>query len=216
MATWIAHLRIAEGLQPTLPLHELKPYYVGNLGPDCGQANAEGSGFIPPTEISHWAKNDQKSSIEPERFYAHYLEGEWSDFYLGYYIHLLCDVLWDRNIGAPTRERWQSEFRDPEFIWTVKRDWYAHDFAFLKAHPNWAPFRSIVELGSFPNQYLDYYPRDAFERQMAVIADFYQHSNIEVADFRYLSREQYEAFITTAMTEIREILHTKAQSKAKP
>ena len=54
MATWIAHLRIANNLIQELNIQNHIDFIVGNIGPDCGVPNEDWSKFDPPGEISHW------------------------------------------------------------------------------------------------------------------------------------------------------------------
>lgn len=209
MATWIAHLRVAEQLANRWPIDDSIAYYVGNLGPDSGIMNQTTKGFEPPSEISHWQTGPYKDSIDPEAFYQMFLTTDWDDFYLGYYIHLWCDIIWDRMIGMPMRERFQVELADPKFIWEVKRDWYAHDNQFLREHPSWQPLDSLCSLADFPNRYLDYYPEDAFIRQVHYICNYYHSYDFPERSFDYLKRSDYEDYIAAAVAEIDDILRAK-------
>ena len=206
MATWIAHLRVAEAIVQRWPIDEHTAFYVGNLGPDCGEPNEDWTEFSPPTEVSHWSTTYKKNTIDPEAFYQTYLSGSWDDFYLGYYIHLHCDLLWDRDVGKVARDRFKQGFQTPGFIWTIKEEWYAHDNRFLMAHPGWEPFRRICRIKHFPNHYLDYYPEHAFTRQMKYICNFYQTHPFHDDEFKYLSLEEYEAYVETAIAHVNEIL----------
>lgn len=216
MATWIAHLRVAEAIKQLWPIEDYTAFLVGNLGPDCGEPNEDWTSFDPPSEISHWSKTYKKSTIDPEAFYQAYLSEGWGDFYLGYYIHLQCDLIWDRLIGRVARQRFQAEFQStPGFIWTIKEDWYAHDNDFVKGHPDWEPLKRICQVGEFPNHYLDYYPEHAFTRQMAYICNFYRTYPFHERDFIYLSLEEYEAYIETAVREVHQILLDKTNQAGK-
>lgn len=53
MATWIAHLRIAENLLKKYDF-EIESFLVGNIGPDSGVPVEESSEFDPPKRITHW------------------------------------------------------------------------------------------------------------------------------------------------------------------
>lgn len=215
MATWIAHLRIAEALWQDYPVGDYTAFLVGNLGPDCGEPNDDWTAFNPPSEVSHWSENFKKSTINPESFYQVYLTKDWGDFYLGYYIHLQADLIWDRLIGQAAREKYREEFKTiPGFIWTIKEDWYALDKQYVNQHPGWEPLERICQLEDFPNHYVDYYPRDAFNRQMKYICNFYQTYPFHEREFIYLSPSAYEEYVVTAVQEIRQILLQKRQSLA--
>lgn len=53
MATWITHLRVAENILKRFKLEE-NEFLAGNIAPDSGVPNENGSGFNPPKEITHW------------------------------------------------------------------------------------------------------------------------------------------------------------------
>lgn len=208
MATWIAHLRIAEELAKRWPISDPLAFWIGNLGPDSGIMNQETKVFEPPSEVSHWQTGPFKDSIDPESFYQAFLTESWDDFYLGYYVHLWCDIIWDREVGIPMRQRFRQELSDPEFNWEIKRDWYAHDNHFLRDNPEWPVMKAVCETKEFPNRYLEYYPVDAFEGQIRYICNYYHSYLFPYRAFDYLSREDYEQYIETAVTEIDQILHT--------
>ena len=51
--------------------------------------------------------------------------------------------------------------------------------------------------------YLDYFPKGAFTKQVKYITEFYLGENEETKDnFIYLTEEEMEAFINTALKEI--------------
>ncbi len=74
MATWIAHLRIAEKLLNKGYNFEPKAFVVGNIGPDSGVPNEDWSSFNPPKKITHWQGEDKK--INPENFWDKYLKDD--------------------------------------------------------------------------------------------------------------------------------------------
>lgn len=62
MATWIAHLRIAENLIKKYDF-EKKPFIIGNIAPDSGVPNEDWSKFDPPKEVTHWQGNKTINDI---------------------------------------------------------------------------------------------------------------------------------------------------------
>lgn len=121
MATWGAHIRIAEAiLKEYSNLHETS-FLVGNVGPDCGEPNEDWSEFSPPKEVSHWS--DCENVIQANHFYKKYLEQNIEDslrhsFLLGYYVHLLTDIEWSKMIVE--KKKTDPEYRkldqDKKFI----------------------------------------------------------------------------------------------------
>lgn len=201
MATWIAHLRIADQLIKALDIEDERAFLVGSIAPDSGIPNEDWSRFDPPSSVSHWMLGPYKNHIDTEGFYRKYLCAGWQAFYLGYYTHLHADVLWSNRIMTPTYYRHQQAFdQDPKFIWTVKKDWYGHDHAYLQENPEWTAMKTFCASTDFANTYLDYYPAEAFSRQVAYICDYYrQYVDAPDREDQYLTREAYENYIEEAV-----------------
>lgn len=193
-------MRVADNLIKTLNIQDETAFLVGSIGPDSGIPNEDWTQFDPPSRVSHWQLGPYKNRIDTFGFYARYLADGWKDFYLSYYIHLHCDVLWSNTIMTPTYYRHQQAFdSDPAFIWTVKKDWYGHDDAYLKEHPDWPAMQTFCRATDFENIYLDYYPADAFSRQVRYICSYYENYATDVEhEYHYLSREAYEQYIREA------------------
>lgn len=61
------------------------------------------------------------------------LFGKGKIIFLGYYVHLLTDVLWKEKITDPSMQRFSELFeKDKDAIWKLKEDWYDLDHLFLK------------------------------------------------------------------------------------
>ena len=71
MATWIAHMRIAEYFMNHNEHLNNNEFLVGNLGPDCGVPNEDWSKFTPDNKVTHW-KLDGKN-IDAEDFKNKYV-----------------------------------------------------------------------------------------------------------------------------------------------
>lgn len=210
MATWIAHLRIAENLLQMgfefLPV----PFVVGNIGPDSGVPNSDWSVFDPPKKITHWL--DERNKINPERFYGWHLGGEgirnntdYFSFCMGYYAHLLTDVEWSRLYERKKGEPLYKENLDraPGFIWIIKKDWYGLDFEYLRENPNSIFYSCFKDIDHVPD-YLDYFPPKAFQRQVRYITGFYLGENEQTKNgFVYLTKWEMDDFITAATEVVR-------------
>lgn len=73
-------------------------------------------------------------------------------------------------------------------------------------------FRNIT---SVPD-YLDYFPKGAFEKQVKYITEFYLGENNETKDnFIYLNEEEMDDFIESATTVIDELLGELSIEKQK-
>jgi len=179
MATWIAHLRVAENILKRGYDLEHTSFVLGNIGPDSGVPNDDWSRFDPPTAVTHW--KDEKGKINPQWFWDKYLQeesvknnkAEYS-FKLGYYVHLLTDVEWSRINAEKTKDLLYKEKleKDKNFIWIIKKDWYGLDYIYLEKHPQ-CVFHTIFKHVDKVPDYLDYFPKGAFEKQVKYITQFY-------------------------------------------
>lgn len=109
MATWGLHIRLAEEILTKRHDLDKTGFLIGNIGPDCGLANADWSAFDPPTSISHW-KNEKTKMISPEDFRQRHLiktdiDFQEQSFLLGYYVHLLTDIAFSAFIEKKKEKR---------------------------------------------------------------------------------------------------------------
>lgn len=201
VATWIAHLRVAENVLEQLKLNR-GLFLIGNLAPDCNQPNEDWSLFTPDAKITHF-RFDGKTRTEPDRFLNEYYKQSdeilRKSFMLGYYSHLLTDNLWSEMIN-----NWKDEnpeikeriSRDKSYIWTVKKDWYGQDFKYLEEHTSNIFTDEFLKLGKV-SDYLDFFPADIMNEKLEYIKAFYtnEEKKIQLNDFKYLSTKQMDEFV---------------------
>lgn len=179
MASWMIHLRIADQLLERLAPQETA-WIAGNLAPDCGTPNTNGTGFTPDKHVTHWTKRG-KGECDYRAFALEYLPTENNPnriaFYQGYTAHLMTDVLWVQFINTPTKARLYELYQADRdaYYHLVKSNWYNLDFLFLEQHPDFRAYRIFEKMPPFPNDYLDYYCTDALETQFLHIRSFYQN-----------------------------------------
>ncbi len=198
MATWLAHLRIAQALLPQFPFEE-SAFLAGNIGADCGLPS-EG-GFIPPKEVTHFARSNRFCDFN--RFYKQFIEGE-SDplrlsFYWGYFAHLMSDCLWCELINEPTKERFRELYAcdRTEFYRLVKRDWYDNDFLFLEQQDGFPPLDAL-RAAVLPADLLPYYTENNIAIQQENIWQFYHNKREGIhREYPYLTAQQYEHYVST-------------------
>lgn len=214
MATWIAHLRIAEKLLDQYKIDK-NMFLAGNVGPDCGVPNEDWSDFTPPKQSTHWT--NEQGTIDPEEFYKNYIEGrklediqEFS-FLLGYYVHLLTDVQWSRmfkeqiNADKELKERLE---KDKKYIWKVKEDWYGVDFSFIYDNKE-SIFNEFMKVTTVKD-YLDYFPKEAFTKRIAYIKGFYNtDEKVKPSTGRYFSNTDMDNFIERTSIKIADTLNCK-------
>ncbi|MBC8249620.1 MAG: zinc dependent phospholipase C family protein, partial [Anaerolineales bacterium] len=177
MATWIAHLRLAENLLEKIEGLDAAWFAIGSIAPDSGIPDENWENFTPPKEVSHFIvpSDDDPWRIVDLEFYRRYLlpmhwpsaDAARFSFFLGYFLHLVTDNLWNQQIGRPTVTRFKAEFEaDPKFIWQVKRDWYGLDFIYLRDHPESLFWRVFLDCEYTWDYQLAFMPAEGLRRQV--------------------------------------------------
>ncbi len=218
MASWMIHLRIADKLLDYLFDIEREEFIMGNIAPDSGEPNEDETAYIPSKELSHYKRRgeDGRSRICPEKFAEIYLTKEKRStytrrqysFYLGYYIHLLTDVMWHKEVLESTAILYSEEAKDKkEFIKKCKGDWYGQDHLFLKREPDFRAFCIYKNITDFVNTYIDIFSERAFENRKEYIISFYseEHPDIE-REYLYFTQEQANGFVNESCNKIMDCL----------
>jgi hypothetical protein len=222
MATWIVHLRLAEGLLALIPGLDEAQFAIGSVAPDSGIPDENWEVFDPQTEVLHFqmghgeAREGTKRQCANLEFYRRHLvslhrwcpSSQQFSFLLGYFFHLVTDNLWTVEVGIPTKTRFAAEFEaDPKFIWQVKRDWYGLDFAFVRREHD-SLFWRVFLPGAYEGDFLGFLPRAAVEARLTYIKAFYQRADdrIEQEYVRrpglYLSEGEMDRFVTNGVTRL--------------
>ena len=227
MATWGSHFRIAENILKIYPTLNQKFFAIGNIAPDCGLPNDDWSSFTPPKKTSHFTIDNTSDFLETKtdkfilsdvKFYSKYLkdydifsfQGNKSIF-LGYFIHLVTDNLWNYYIMNPLKEKYLKELQNnPNFIWDVKRDWYDIDKIYITENKDSLFWTDFLE-AEYDEDLLDFFPREGVKRQLKFIKNFYQITNeeylrISKKQFIYLDRIQMDNFIQNSTDVILDVL----------
>ncbi len=94
MASWMVHLRIAGRLLVLFPLLTPTEFVVGNIAPDSGLPNEDGTAYTPNKDESHFRTRGEDGHRHPDPllFASLYLTPEQlanctvkeRSFYLGY------------------------------------------------------------------------------------------------------------------------------------
>lgn len=218
MASWIIHLRIAEGLLGSIPGLDEEKFALGNVAPDSGMPDERWENFTPPSDVTHFIipNNVHRDNADLE-FYRQYLlplrgtdNQEWFSFRLGYFFYLVTDNLWSIQIGRPTKEKFQAQFAaDKDFIWEVKKDWYGLDFIYLRDHPDclfWRVFcKAKPERGG-----LDFLVPESLDWSVNHIQQYYQTIDEHVQamynrPYIYLSQAETDRFVEEAAQRLERI-----------
>jgi hypothetical protein len=220
MATWIAHLRIAENLLEQNPQLDAAQFAIGNVAPDSGIPDEKWEKFEPPPEVTHFKRSDSvHKDIADLDFYRRYLadispqDTVRFSFRLGYFFHLITDNLWTIKVGKPTQVQYPNQFAaDKNFIWEVKEDWYGLDHIYIRAHPDCLFWRVFLDAEPVSAD-LDFLPTDALTRQLVHIKSYYQRRDEKIdamcaRPMIYLSAENMDSFVLEATDRIQKIYRT--------
>lgn len=178
MATWIIHLRVGERVLSRLDGIDETAFYVGTLAPDSGKMVGNFT-YLPPKDVSHWKRDEvsyEQRFEDNAEFYHKYAfpEDDISkfSFFLGYYVHVLTDTMYVRDIIHPYMDRHGKQFWK-ENIEGIRKGWYEIDFRYLERNPNYRPFELLKTVKPFKTSALDYFaPEDVYER-IKYAVDFY-------------------------------------------
>ncbi|OIN88290.1 MAG: hypothetical protein COS37_08165 [Anaerolineae bacterium CG03_land_8_20_14_0_80_58_20] len=225
MATWIAHLRIAENLLAHIPDLDAAQFAIGSIAPDSGIPDEKWEKFEPPPAVTHFKRSDSVhkdiADLDFYRAYLAYISPQDSprfSFRLGYFFHLITDNLWTIKVGKPTQAQYPDQFAaDKNFIWEVKKDWYGLDHIYVRAHPDclfWRVFLPFDYAQGEPDSTdLDFLPPQALLRQMEYIKSYYQRRDETIDEMCarpliYLPAASMDAFVLESTARIQKIYHS--------
>ena len=231
MASWMIHFRVAQTMLDRGALGECperapaEAFVMGNIAPDSGVPTPEG-GYSPDKNTSHFMRRFEgvPAGQNPERCDPHLFAREWpipaldrgdevaAAFYLGYLCHLVTDNGWVRDFIYPAKVRFAhlrlvDGAETPEgvarFYAFLKRDWYDMDFLYLRRRPDLPAYGLFLNAPRFENEFLPFFPADAFEVRRSEIEAFYRKGVAAVEERSvYISEEEAEAFIERVADEV--------------
>lgn len=214
MASWMIHLRVAQGIQERLHLHDEAAFIMGNLAPDSGVPSPDGHGYIPDAATSHFRTLDANGlkDVHAAQFINQYFSPvrrtgyPMSDyiFLYGYLTHLLTDQLWE-PIAYDACQRYPDLYRENSaaFWHFIKKDWYDLDFLYLRDHPDFRAWQIYTGISAFKNDRLEFFPSDAYMQRREFIMDFYSNGVASVMERdTYISASEVDAFIVAATEDI--------------
>ncbi|MBN8654736.1 MAG: zinc dependent phospholipase C family protein [Anaerolineae bacterium] len=182
MGTWICHLRIAEKLLDHFPELDKVTFTFGNLAPDSGIPNENWTEFDPPKEVTHFLeKGEGEGMIRDLVYYREYLADinpqdniQKYSFRLGFFTHLICDMLWFKYLDATTKTAFQELItEDQQKAWKLfKKDWYGIDQVYNHTHKD-GLFWKVIHKEPNPPSYLPFIKETALHQQYDYIRKFY-------------------------------------------
>jgi hypothetical protein len=224
MATWIAHLRIAETLLKQISDFDIVSFVHGSIAPDCGLPNEDWTEFTPPKQVTHYYH--KTGELRDLCFYREYLVNhsvtediKRISFLWGYFLHLVTDALWYTRLAITTREEHPGLFveKGDQAWWVVKEDWYDLDHRFLRDHPD-SLFWKVFICQPDPPQYLPFLPVEGIKIQFAHIREYYSTAHVEKGldrPFPYLNETTMQTFIHETTASLEKIYTTLQRPLAK-
>lgn len=182
MGTWISHLRVAENLLPYFSDLDEVTFTFGNLSPDSGIPNEDWTAFDPPKEVTHFLhKGEEEHEIQDLVYFRQYLanvnledDPKLYSFRLGYFFHLICDILWAKRIFAATKLQFKDLYEQDrrKAVSLIKGDWYGLDQLYVRDHPEHIFWR-VMMANPNPRSYLPFVNEKALHHQYDHIRKFY-------------------------------------------
>ena len=225
MASWMIHLRIADGLLDRIPGLDETAFVMGNIAPDSGVPNEDWSAYSPPKDISHYkVKRGNESVFDLNRFITEHFSPELIcsssirefSFFLGYYAHLLTDMEWIKEVLHPSFAAHpdKAEKDRTAFVWELKRDWYDMDFRYLKEHPDFRAFRIYEQSDGFRNDLMDIFSEDAFCSRRKYICGYYRGEHGDLyREYPYMTPEQADSFVSGAAQRVYSALQASLSAR---
>lgn len=211
MATWIAHLRIAELFLDQMPEFDTAAFISGSLAPDCGLPNEDWSEFTPSKDVTHYFH--AMGELHDLSFFREFITGHplsedpaRMSHLWGYFLHLVSDALWYQRLASTTRSQYPALFAEKgdQAWWVVKEDWYDLDHSYIRDHPD-NLFTKVFNTLSDPPQYLPFLPAEGIHIQFAHIREYYGNALLQKGldrPFPYLNEKIMGRFITETVTTL--------------
>lgn len=190
MASWLTHLRVSERLCDKIKISDNSLFFAGSIAPDTD---------ISP-DISHWCINGDKRTCDVSSFYCKYISNcnASSDFafYLGYYVHLLTDIMWHKQKNEPIKTY------DKAIIKNIKESWKSVDYYFLSIHKDFFPIVAVSDTAKFKKQWFDYYILSQVKELIEHIIESSKVCGNETLYIDMNVKNEIERFIDEAATNI--------------
>ena len=205
MATWMSHFRVAEEVLNLLCDQKLdvQCFAVGNIAPDCGVPNPDGKTYTPDKNVSHYGHShnrDYKSFRD--KYLNNFASEKHRSFYIGYYVHLIADEVWSNTLLYPKIDLFASQYESVNaFVWRMKSDWRKRDDEFIQQNPGLKSYKAFCELEEFDNQFLDFFPKNAFDLQLGRVKELYSEQYESQYPTEYLTKEELDTFVSQAAKE---------------
>ena len=212
MATWVMHLRVAEKLRQCETVADIfadldeQAYYIGAIAPDSGRMVGNFT-YIPPKDVSHWKREDvsyQQRFFDNREFYLKYYVNESDSFrkslFWGYYIHILTDTIYVRDIIHPFMKKRGMDFWRAN-IENIRKGWYEIDFRFVERNPDYLPLKILADAKPFENGFIDYFEETDIYNRVQNAVSLYENSVSDKGCVFYTHTEEEAEILIDRMVE---------------
>lgn len=210
MASFVMYLRVAEQLYNNIDSITEVDFYMGFVAPCCSLFNSSLNKFTPSIEVTHFYTKDSIGNPNPEYFYNKYLKNnnlskEKYSFYLGYYCHLVIDILWKQEVYNPMYEMF-GEIVNLPVIYSIKGKnsiWQDIDLHFLKLNEGYRPYNIIKNNIKYDFRYVNFYNKIDVYKKFARVINFYE-ANGRYLDYNYhdIIKNKVDNFVLTAYEKV--------------
>ena len=201
MPTWINHFRVTDKLLDKIKTLDIEYFVIGTIAPDCGIPDNEHGVYKPYTGITHFTKEleySKKTDCNYEYVYQKYIKNEndikKKSFYTAYFIHLMTDCIFAKNIFAPIENslgdfRTNKKLRDQ-----IRSERNNTDFLFLKNNnsPSYEIFKKCKE---WNESYPEWYKHNEIATQMKNIVNYYENAEYKDIEFEYITPQLMNKFV---------------------
>ena len=134
------------------------------------------------------------------KYYLHESDSFRKSLFWGYYLHILTDTIYVRDIIHPYMRKQGDAFWRENII-GIRKGWYEIDYRFMAKHPDYYPFALLKEVAPFENGFLDYFaPTDIYNRVQNAI-ELYSNSVVDEDCVFYTHSESDMANLIDRMVE---------------
>ncbi|MHC1694790.1 MAG: zinc dependent phospholipase C family protein [Eubacteriales bacterium] len=182
MATWLTHLRVADAVSDFTDIKNKTLFFAGSIAPDSGMS----------ADITHWCVGGDKCNCDAQGFFHKYLfklDNFHSDFYLGYLVHLLTDILWHERKINPIKHLSNDEIKK------IKAGWRSADESFLQRNSEFRPLIYLRDASGLERKWFDYYPEHMVKRLAEVVVNSSCSVNLSPYECDANIKEEINSFI---------------------
>jgi len=206
----MVHLGVAKNLIDKLKIKELSDFYLGAISPDAVHLRKN---YHESKNISHLRDSWQNYNLILDNAKAFILDNsshECRDFYIGYGVHVMTDVFWQKYLGSIEFDL--LYYRDPKPIHSDKHDAYYNESDMLDIKL----FKEYEHKATIWNYFIEARPigidglvsaEEVSSLHNGVLERFEKRKNEDVNPTRYILYDEIINFINETAVAIYDYLY---------